>query len=100
MDFKAGQNIKVTISKAPTRAAARKTLERVFMRDKAFAAPIGARSANFIPLPRRRGGRIWTKYPNKIHGNIAKGAHATVTVTAQVLKDLKSVEDMVQVAAA
>jgi hypothetical protein len=100
MEFKAGQTVKVTVAKAVSRAAARKTLERVFMRDKGFAAPIEARSANFEALPKRRGGRIWTKYPNKIHGNISKGAHATVTVTAQVLKDLKSVEDLVQVATA
>lgn len=99
MDFKAGQKIQVTIAKPVNRAAARKTLERVFMKDQGFASPIAVRSSNFIPLPRRRGGRIWTKYPNKIHGTIAKGAKATVEVTAQVLKDLKSVEELVQVAA-
>lgn len=100
MDFKAGQTVKVTISKPVTRAAARKTLERLFMKDQVFAAPLNARSANFVAQPKRRGGQIWTKYPNKIHPNLVKGTFATLKVTAQVVKDLKSVEDLVQVASA
>lgn len=100
MDFKAGQLVKVTVEKPVNRAAARKTLERVFLLDKSVAAPIEARSANFVALPRRRGGRIWTKYPNKIHAPIGRGSAATIKVTAQVLKDLNSVKDLVQVAAA
>ncbi len=100
MDFRSGQTIKVTISKPVSRAAARKTLERLFMKDQGVARPLAARADNFVPLPRRRGGRIWTKHPNKIHPNLVKGTVATLKVTAQVIKDLKSVEDMVQVASA
>lgn len=100
MDLKAGQTIKVTIAKPIRRAAARKTLERLFMKDGVIAGPIEVRSANFIPLPRRRGGRIWTKRPNKVHATLAKGTVATLKVTAQVAQDLASVEELVQVAAA
>ncbi len=99
MDFKAGQTVKVTINKAVNREAARKTLERLFMTDSAVAGPIEARSRNFAAKPKRRGGRIWTKYPNKVHPEITRGSAATLTITAQVLKDLNSVKDLVEVTA-
>jgi hypothetical protein len=100
MDFKAGQTVKVTISKAVSRASARKTLERLFMKDQQVAEPLLARSANFIQRPKRRGGRIWTKHPTKIHLGLELGTIATLKVNAQVLKDLGSVSDLVEVASA
>lgn len=99
IEAKPGQTVRVTISKQITREAARKTLERLFMSDRAVARPIEVRSANFIPLPKRRGGRIWTKHPNKVHPNLTKGAAATIKATPQSLKDLNSVEDFVSVSA-
>ena len=100
MDLKTGQTVKVTITKAVSREAARKTLERLFMKDTAFAAPIEARSANHAARPKRRGGRIWTKYANKVHPILTRGVHASLKVTPQVARDLKSVSDLVEVAAA
>lgn len=97
MDLKTGQTVKITIKKAVNRAAARKTLERLFMSDQGFAAPFEARTSNFAPRPKRRGGRIWTKYANKIHPTFVKGLQATLKVTPQVAKDLKSVDDLVDV---
>jgi hypothetical protein len=44
LDLKNGATVRVTISKTITREAARKTLERLFMRDRAVAKPIEARS--------------------------------------------------------
>ncbi|HLL88672.1 MAG TPA: hypothetical protein VK324_05175 [Tepidisphaeraceae bacterium] len=99
IEAKPGQTVRVTISKNITRDAARKTLERLFMTDRAVAKPLEVRSANFKALPKRRGGRIWTKHPNKIHPNLTKGAAATITATTQSLKDLASVEDFVSVSA-
>jgi hypothetical protein len=96
-DVKAGGTVRVTISKKVNRAGARKTLERLFMSDKKLAGPIEARSANFKPLPKRRGGRIWTKRPNKVHPALEKGTSATIKATPQHLRDLKSVEDFVDV---
>src|SRR5450432_4165491 len=92
IDVKPGGEIKVTISKAINRAAARKTIERLFMKDRAIKDPIDARSRNFIELPKRRGGCIWTKRPNKLHPSIARGDSATIRVTPQHIKDLGSVE--------
>ena len=99
IEAKPGQTVRVTISKNITRESARKTLERLFMGDKAISAPLEARSRNFKALPKRRGGRIWTKYPNKLHPNLVRGVAATIKVTPQAVRDLNSVEDFVQVAA-
>ena len=99
IDFKPGQTVRVTISKTITRAAARRTIERLFMKDKALSRPLELRARNFKELPKRRGGQIWTKRPNKLHPALARGDAATIKATPQAIKDLKSVEDFVQVAA-
>src|SRR3954471_20710525 len=98
LEFKPGTVLKVTIEKAIKREAARKTIERLFLGDKAISGPIAAREKNFADKPKRRGGRIWTKRPNKVHPKLVKGTAATLKATPQLLKDLASVEDFVQVA--
>ena len=97
IDLKPGTTVRVTINKNITRAAARKTLERLFLTDKEVKKPIQRRSRNFIELPKRRGGQIWTKRPNKVHPTLDKGAAATIKTTPQLIKDLRSVEDFIQV---
>ncbi len=96
-DIKPGGSVRVTINKTVNRAAAKKTLERLFMRDKAVVGPIEKRSRNFKEMPKRRGGQIWTKRPNKVHPDLIKGASATVLATPQHLRDLNSVADFVEV---
>jgi len=95
-----GGKFNVTISKAITRASAEATLERLFMRDKAVWGPIAARAANFKAKPKRRGGCIWTKYPNKVHPTLVVGVKATIPATTQYAKDLGSVAEFVTVTAA
>jgi hypothetical protein len=97
IDVKSGQTVKVTINKTINRASAKKTLERLFMLDKTLSKPMLARSRNFIPLPKRRGGQIWTKRPNKLHPELIKGTSATFKATPQLIRDLGSVETFVQV---
>jgi hypothetical protein len=97
LNLQTGKSVRVTISKTVNRAAAKKTLERLFMRDKAVKGPIDLRSRNFIELPKRRGGCIWTKRPNKVHPSLDKGASATVKITPQSIRDLNSVETFVEV---
>jgi hypothetical protein len=97
LDLKTNATVKVTINKHVSRASARKTLERLFLADKSVCAPLDARSANFIPLPKRRGGCIWTKRVNKIHPELVQGATATITATPQVIKDLNSVATFIEV---
>lgn len=100
INAKSGQKIRVTISRTITRETARKTIERLFCKDKSITKPIDARSRNFIELPKRRGGCIWTKRPNKVHASLERGQAATIVATPQALRDLASVESFVQVAAA
>ena len=97
IEAKAGQSLKVTISRSVSRASAQKTLERIFMLDKAVSTPLDDRSRNFIPLPKRRGGCVWTKRVNKIHPEIVTGASATITATSQLVRDLNSVASFVKV---
>lgn len=97
LEYKPGASVRVTINRQITRDTARKTLERLFMSDNAVAGPIDARSRNFKPKPKRRGGRIWTKRPNKLHPVLGKGTTATIKATPQHLRDLASVEDFVTV---
>jgi hypothetical protein len=97
LKLETGKAVRVTITKAVSRASARKTLERLFMRDKAVYTPLNIRSRNFKELPKRRGGQIWTKRPNKLHPNLDKGASAKVNVTPQSIKDLNSVETFIEV---
>ena len=97
IDVKPGGNVRVTINKTIRRAGARKTLERLFMKDKSIAKPIAQRSRNFKELPKRRGGVIWTKRPNKVHPNLDRGQAATILATPQAIRDLNSVADFVEV---
>jgi hypothetical protein len=97
LQAKPGKTVRVTITKTINRDSARKTIERLFMQDKAVAGPIERRSRNFKELPKRRGGVIWTKRPNKVHPNLDRGASATVKATPQHMRDLASVEDFVEV---
>jgi hypothetical protein len=100
IDIKSGGSVKVTVSKSITRAAARKTLERLFLMDKSVSRPLDERSSNFKELPKRRGGCIWTKRPNKLHLDLNRGASATIKATPQTIRDLKSVEAFVDVKSA
>ncbi|CAN5389989.1 hypothetical protein BH10PLA1_BH10PLA1_22140 [soil metagenome] len=94
---KSGKTLQVTITKTINRDGARKTLERLFMQDKAIHRPIEIRSANFKELPKRRGGQIWTKRPNKVHPILIPGVAATIKSTPQTLRDLASVNTFVTV---
>ena len=95
-----GQTVRVTIKRLINRAAARKTVERLFMKDRTHSDPLDIRSANFIPLPKRRGGCIWTKRVNKVHPPLATGDSATIKATPQAMRDLNSVKEFVEVGGA
>jgi hypothetical protein len=99
LDITSGQTVRITISRNISRASARKTIERLFMKDHAIHSPLEKRSRNFKELPKRRGGQIWTKRPNKLHPALELGTAATVRITPQAIRDLNSVESFVTVAA-
>ncbi len=97
LEVKPGATVHVTINNTVSRDAAKKTLQRLFLSDKGVAHPLKQRSRNFKEQPKRRGGCIWTKRPNKIHPTLARGDSATILATPQHLRDLKSVSDFVEV---
>jgi hypothetical protein len=97
LQAKPGQTLRITITKTINRASARKTVERLFLQDKSHSQPIEVRSSNFKELPKRRGGCIWTKRPNKVHVPLERGAAATVKATPQTIRDLGSVAAFVEV---
>jgi hypothetical protein len=97
LDLKPGKTVRVTVNKHINRDAAKKTLERLFMKDKAVAGPLEKRSRNFKELPKRRGGQIWTKRPNKLHPDLKQGASAMILTTPQAIRDLNSVASFVEV---
>ncbi len=74
LDLKTGQTVNVTVNRKINRASALKTLERLFMKDKAIFQPLNVRSKNFKELPKRRGGQIWTKRPNKLHPSLERAS--------------------------
>lgn len=93
----AGDTVTVTVSRTIVSEGARKTIERLFMSDSDFRAPIDARSARHSDRPKRRGGRIYTKYARKVHPVLEKGTTATVKATPQHVRDLQSVSRYIEV---
>ena len=98
IDLQPNKTVKIKITKPVNRASARKTLERLFMKDKTVYQPLDSRSDNFIELPKRRGGCIWTKRVNKLHPSLDRGTEATVKTTPQSIRDLKSVASFIEIA--
>lgn len=94
---KPGKTFNVTITRTLTRESARKTLARLFMSDGEFRAPIDARAARHSDRPKRRGGRIYTKYARKVRPQLVKGSTASIKATPQHVKDLQSVASFVDV---
>lgn len=93
-----GGKFRVTIKKTITRESAYKTLARLFASDPVIRGPIEKRATKHQDKPKRRGGRIWTKRPNKVHIELPAGTSATIKATAQYARDLNSVSDFVDVA--
>ena len=98
LKIKTGSTVRVKITKHIAREGAKKTLERLFMTDKKLAKPLAMRAANFEDKPKRRGGRIWTKRPNKIHLDLHQGLEASIRATPQTIRDLNSVAAFIEVA--
>jgi len=95
-----GTQVNVKIVKAPTNAAAKKTLVRILSKDRTVKAE-DARQRKIRKgqlRQSRRGGRFWDVNPIKqpsIHAET--GLTGTVTATTDVLTDLKSVSRFVEV---
>jgi hypothetical protein len=99
MDVALNQNVAVEVTQAPTNAAARKTLERLFRKDPEVARK-HRRQQRLRPSwqTKRRGGRLWhhqMKSPAPVP--IVCGARCAIFATVDVVRDLSSVERFVKV---
>lgn len=102
-EIKPGSRIHVKIASAPTNVAAAKTLVRLLRKDKA-AAMEDRRQTRLRKIhykPGRRGGRLYGGHMVKIENlKGVIGEEGTITATADVLTDLKSVSRFIEVTAA
>lgn len=99
MDIAPGSTVKIEITQAPRREAARKTLHRVCLKD-AEVARHARHQKHHRPSWQDwiRGGKFWhhqmkTKPPAKLE----PGRSYTVRATLDVIRDLESVEDCIKV---
>ncbi len=89
--------VRVVVTHTVGNARGRKTLERILLSDASLRKAVENRKKNFVPLSKRRGGRIWTKWPNKPIFPLDAGTTATIRVTKQAERDLQSVTRFVEV---
>lgn len=99
-DIKPGSNVQVKVVKAPTNAAAAKTIVRILSKDKTVMAENKRqrqiRKRLYAPQP--RGGRTYGGYVVKQHPvKGILGEQGTVFASLDVVQDLKSVERFVEV---
>lgn len=102
-NIETGKQIKVTIVKQPTNAAAVKTLQRVLSKDEQAKAEQKrlerARRRNL--RHHQRGGRQWAvRVVKQQPVQATVGASGTIKATYDTIRDLESVERFVQVAPA
>ncbi len=95
-----GTRVEVKIVKEPTNTAARKTLVRLLSKDAAAVAENrrlrNVRASNYSPS--MRGGRLYGGRVVKIHPVKGRlGESGTLTATADVIADLRSVQRFVAV---
>ena len=102
MDITPGTNVSVEITARPAKAAAIKTLYRVFRKDPVVARYHRTMKANRPSWQtRRRGGRMWHhQMKTRPHVKLELGAKYTVRATVDVIRDLASVERWIKVAPA
>jgi len=99
MDIPPGATVAVEIVKPPRRAAARKTLSRLCQKDPAIRRQ-HRRIKDKRPSRREwiRGGRYWHhQMRSKPVAELAPGRTYTIRATVDVLRELESVRDCVNI---
>jgi len=101
LDVVPGTLVTVKVTKSPRRAAAVKTLERLFRKDGAVRKEIARLQESRHTRFHRRGGRLWGDRPPQLKPfKIVPGAACRIVASLDVLKDLASLGDVVEVAPA
>ncbi len=99
MDIKPGTIVSVTVTKAPTNAAAEKTLTRLFRKDPAVARHHRLQQRKRPSFEEwRRGNATWHhQMKTKPAAKVAPGASYKLRATLDVIRDLASVSRFVDV---
>ena len=100
-DIKPGQWISVTIKKQPKSAGGRKTLTRLCEQDPVVKKERLRLDRSRPSLKHRRGGGLWADItPPLATVQMTPGASYRIFASLDVLKDMKSVEQYVDLAVA
>ncbi len=96
MDIQPGSNVTVTVKSTIKAEAARKTLARIFMKDKAIRDTRLTKPKKVTAT--RRAGRIWNLRPEgTCNRPPVLGDSAKVVATVDVIRDIQSVARYVDV---
>ncbi len=94
----AGSLVEIKIARMPRREAAVKTLDKLFRKDASHKKEIVRLQKSRPTRFDRRGGRPWGDRPTQLRPyKIAKGSSAKIVATLDVLKDIASLGDTVEV---
>jgi len=98
IDVAPGTLVQVKVNRRPRRAAAVKTLERLFRKDRGVKKAIERLQETRVTRWHRRGGRLWADRPPQLtDATIERGASCRIVASVDVLKDLASLGDAVEV---
>lgn len=98
IDVAPGTVVQVKVARRPRRVAAVKTLERLFRKDSSVKKAIQRLQKTRITRFDRRGGRPWgDRPPQLLPFKIERGASCKIVASIDVLKDLVSLGDAVEV---
>jgi hypothetical protein len=102
-DITPGQTIRVSVTRIPSSESAAKTVRRVLLKDKALSDEKRAAKTRRVRAmrPKTRGGRPWLVRPIKaVLVKSEPGESGVVTATGDVIRDLQSVGNCVEISAA
>lgn len=95
---KPGQWVNVRITALPKSAAGRKTMIRIFEKDRRIQAERRRLSRSRPAKSHRRGGRLWRDIPGKLNVVCTKpGTVYKVFGSVDVLRELASLQDCVEI---
>lgn len=100
-EFKSGEWVSVTVKKEPRTHGGRKTLLRMLAKDPGVRKDRERMKKTRPRGEHQRGGRLWQDYPPHLRPTtIAPGTTFRVKASLDVLKEIKSIEQYVELAPA
>jgi hypothetical protein len=98
IDVAPGTLVQVKVTHRPRRAAGVKTLERLFRKDSSIKKAVERLQKTRVTRFDRRGGRPWGDRPPQLQPfKIERGASCKIVASVDVIKDLASLGDTVEI---